>query len=122
MGRRSDILSRRQAISQVGPAEPDVIQVVARAFDILRCFDGPNERLGNSELASRSGLPRSTVSRLACTLTQIDHLAYFRDDMKYGVGPRAVEMSLALIGARINDTPLVPPLRKLREPDRAERR
>jgi len=97
------------------------MQVVLRAFDILRCFNGPSERLGNAELASRSGLPRSTVSRLACTLTQMNQLVYFQDEMKYGIGPGAVEMSLAIIGAR--DVPhwVASPSRKVREPDCADR-
>ena len=89
MGRRSDVLSRPRLISQASHTR----SVVLRAFEILRCFNGPNDRLSNRELASRSGLPRSTVSRLACTLTQMDQLVYFQDEMKYGIGPGAVEMS-----------------------------
>ena len=100
MGRRSAILVRPGRRAGSRGDRPDVIQVVSRALDILRCFDGPLDRLGNRELASRSGLPRSTVSRLACTLTQLGHLSYFADDMKYGVGPSAVELSAAIIGAR----------------------
>jgi hypothetical protein len=122
MGRRSDVLSRPPLTSQAGRAGPDAMQVVQRAFDILRCFDGPNERLGNGELASRSGLPRSTVSRLVCTLTQLDQLVYFPDEMKYGIGPRAVEMSLTIIGAPDFHHRVAPPLGRLRAPNRADRR
>lgn len=122
MGRRSDVLSRPQVTPQTGQAGSDVIQVVLRAFDILRCFNGPNDRLGNGELASRSGLPRSTVSRLVCTLTQLDQLVYFPEEMKYGIGPRAVEMSLTIIGAPDFHYRVAPPLGRVRAPNRADRR
>jgi len=117
MGRRSDVLSRPRLISQASHTR----SVVLRAFEILRCFNGPNDRLSNRELASRSGLPRSTVSRLACTLTQMDQLVYFQDEMKYGIGPGAVEMSLAIIGARDLPRWVAPPLGKVPEPDCADR-
>jgi DNA-binding IclR family transcriptional regulator len=54
--------------------EGDVIQVVSRAFDVLRCFEGHEARLGNLEISNRCGLPRSTVSRLTHTLTRMGSL------------------------------------------------
>ena len=68
MGRRSERLSKQGMLaSDLG--EGDVIQVVSRAFDVLRCFEGHEARLGNLEISNRCGLPRSTVSRLTHTLT-----------------------------------------------------
>ena len=64
-----------------------VIQVVSRAFDVLRCFDGPEQRLGNLEISLRCGLPRSTVSRLTQTLTRLGQLVYLPRDQKYQLGP-----------------------------------
>ncbi|QOZ32899.1 hypothetical protein XH92_15475 [Bradyrhizobium sp. CCBAU 53421] len=66
-----------------------VIQVVSRAFDIVRCFEGRSIRLGNREIADRCGLPRSTVSRLTLTLTQIGQLIYLPQEQKYALGPHA---------------------------------
>lgn len=120
MGRRSDIL-REQPIPQTTQASSNVIQVVLRAFEILRCFDGPNDRLSNRDLASRSGLPRSTVSRLACTLTQMGQLAYFSDDMKYGIGPGAIEMSLSIIGTPELPQWVAAQLQRVRDLDCADR-
>lgn len=74
----------------------DVIQVVSRAFDVLRCFDGHETRLGNLEISNRCGLPRSTVSRLTHTLTRMGHLIYLPNDQKYQIGPSAVAMSTSL--------------------------
>jgi DNA-binding IclR family transcriptional regulator len=77
--------------------EGDVIQVVSRAFDVLRCFDGHEARLGNLEISSRCGLPRSTVSRLTHTLTRMGQLVYLPRDQKYRIGPSAVAMSTSMM-------------------------
>src|SRR3954454_3543597 len=96
MGRRSKRLSRQGALA--GDAgEGDVIQVVSRAFDVLRCFEGHEARLGNLEISNRCGLPRSTVSRLTHTLTRMGQLVYLPRDQKYRIGPRAVAMSTSMM-------------------------
>ena len=64
MGRRSERLSKQGMLASDLAGEGDVIQVVSRAFDVLRCFEGHEARLGNLEISNRCGLPRSTVSRL----------------------------------------------------------
>ena len=81
-------------MTQAGPAtgmeNGEVIQVVSRAFDILRCFESRCVHLGNREIADRCGLPRSTVSRLTFTLTRIGQLIYLPQEQKYALGPDAV--------------------------------
>ncbi len=101
MGRRSERLSRQGALA--GDAgEGDVIQVVSRAFDVLRCFEGHEARLGNLEISNRCGLPRSTVSRLTHTLTRMGQLVYLPRDQKYRIGPSAVAMSASMMkGAQL---------------------
>ena len=76
--------------------EGEVIQVVSRAFDVLRCFEGHDSRLGNLEISNRCGLPRSTVSRLTHTLTRMGQLVYLPRDQKYRIGPSAVAMSTSM--------------------------
>lgn len=76
--------------------EGDVIQVVSRAFDVLRCFEGHEARLGNLEISNRCGLPRSTVSRLTHTLTRMGQLVYLPRDQKYRIGPSAVAMGTSM--------------------------
>ena len=97
MGRRSERLSREGIIASDLAGEGDVIQVVSRAFDVLRCFEGHEARLGNLEISSRCGLPRSTVSRLTHTLTRMGQLVYLPNDQKYRIGPSAVAMSTSLL-------------------------
>src|SRR6201987_2916541 len=96
MGRRSERLSR-QGVLAGDAAEGDVIQVVSRAFDVLRCFEGHEARLGNLEISNRCGLPRSTVSRLTHTLTRMGQLVYLPRDQKYRIGPSAVAMSTSMM-------------------------
>jgi DNA-binding IclR family transcriptional regulator len=96
MGRRSERLSKLGIVAREGGSEGDVIQVVSRAFDVLRCFEGHEARLGNLEISSRCGLPRSTVSRLTHTLTRMGQLVYLPRDQKYRIGPSAVAMSTSM--------------------------
>src|SRR3954469_23897295 len=112
MERRSERLSG-QGMLAGDAGESDVIQVVSRAFDVLRCFEGHEARLGNLEISSRCGLPRSTVSRLTHTLTRMGQLVYLPRDQKYRIGPSAVAMSTSmtrglqlrnLIRLRLQDT------------------
>jgi DNA-binding IclR family transcriptional regulator len=75
----------------------DVIQVVSRAFDIVRCFESRSQRLGNRDIANRCGLPRSTVSRLTLTLTRIGQLIYLPQEQKYVLNPAAVALGASLV-------------------------
>jgi len=103
MGRRSERLSR-QGLHSGDAGESDVIQVVSRAFDVLRCFEGAEARLGNLEISNRCGLPRSTVSRLTHTLTRMGQLVYLPRDQKYRIGPSAVAMSASMMkGAQLRN-------------------
>src|SRR3981189_5863 len=97
MGRRSERLSKQGMLRSDGAGEGDVIQVVSRAFDVLRCFEGHETRLGNLEISSRCGLPRSTVSRLTHTLTRMGQFVYLPRDQKYRIGPSAVAMSTSVM-------------------------
>jgi DNA-binding IclR family transcriptional regulator len=97
MGRRSERLSKRGMLAGDLAGEGDVIQVVSRAFDVLRCFEGHEARLGNLEISNRCGLPRSTVSRLTHTLTRMGQLVYLPRDQKYRIGPSAVAMSTSMM-------------------------
>lgn len=103
MGRRSERLTRAGPLADLTGGN-DVIQVVSRAFDVLRCFEGHETRLGNLEISNRCGLPRSTVSRLTHTLTRMGQLIYLPHDQKYRLGPSAVAMSASMLrGWQVRD-------------------
>src|ERR1700684_1375998 len=97
MGRRSERLSRQGALAHEAPGEGDVIQVVSRAFDILRCFEGHEARLGNLEISSRCGVPRAPVSRLTLPLPRMSQLVYLQRAQKSRIGPSAVAMSTSMM-------------------------
>ena len=75
MGRRSERLTKQGMLASDQTGEGDVIQVVSRAFDILRWCEGHAARVGNLEISKRCGLPRSTGSRLTHALTRRGQLA-----------------------------------------------
>src|ERR1700752_495134 len=95
MGRRSERLGRQMLAGDQGGGAG--IPGGSRPFDVLRCFEGHEARLGNLEISSRCGLPRSTVSRLTHTLTRMGQLVYLPRDQKYRLGPSAVAMSTSMM-------------------------
>lgn len=64
-------------------ADPGFVTALARGLDILRAFGPADEMLGNGELAERTGIPRSTVSRLTQTLTALGYLRHVERFEKY---------------------------------------
>src|SRR6187402_2739745 len=55
-------------------ADRHFVTALARGLDLLACFRARDRVLSNQELARRSGLPKSTISRLTYTLTKIGYL------------------------------------------------
>src|SRR3979409_285200 len=96
-GRGSERLSKQGILASDLAGDGDVIQVVSRAFDVLRCFEGHEARLGNLEISNRCGLPRSTGSRLTHTPTRMGQWVYLPRDQKYRIGPSAVAMSTSMM-------------------------
>ena len=67
--------------------------VTARVLAVLAAFDDSHPRLRLSEVARRSGLPVSTVSRLLAELVAGEALAR-RPDGRYEVGRRLWQLGL----------------------------
>lgn len=95
--RRADISAASDQSDDATRHDAGVIQVVSRTFDILRCFNSYDARFGNLEIAERCKLPRSTVSRLTQTLTNMGQLVYLPQDRKYRLGPSAIAMSTSML-------------------------
>lgn len=60
---------------------------LARGLSVLRAFRSSDDGLGNAELAERTGLPKSTVSRLTFTLQALGYLNHTRRHDRYRPGP-----------------------------------
>lgn len=83
--------------------DPGFVTALARGLDILRAFGPDDEQLGNGELADRTGIPRSTVSRLTQTLTALGYLRYVERFEKYRLGAGVLALGyhrLAASGVR----------------------
>lgn len=83
---------------------------LARGLELLRCFRPQDGVLGNQELAQRTGLPNSSVSRLTYTLSRLGYLTYLEDIGKYRLGLAAYGLGracLAGVRARAAAIPLM---------------
>ena len=72
-------------------------RAAARALDILTVFNAGDQFLGNVEIADRTGIPKSTVSRITATLTEMGYLNHDSQIGKYEIGPRVLALSYPLM-------------------------
>lgn len=77
-----------------GPQKPSQTETdrrfattLARGLAVLRAFRPSDDGLGNAEISERTGLPKSTVSRLTFTLQSLGYLNHARRHDRYRPGP-----------------------------------
>lgn len=85
------------------------VSALARGLKVLTCFRSGDELLGNHELARRSGLPKSTISRLTYTLTKLGYLRFVEDSVKYRLGTATLALGSAML-ARMDIRRLARPM------------
>lgn len=74
-----------------------VVRPLVRALALLAVFE-PHERwLSNGQLAQRTGLPPSTVTRIAQTLTQLGYLLHDAEERKYRLSAAVLGLGYAAI-------------------------
>lgn len=74
------------------------VQSIRRAFDVLGALsDGP---LGVTDVAERSGLPKSTAARLLATLAGEGAVEQVPGDTQYRLGPRLATLAAGLAPTR----------------------
>ena len=76
------------------------VTALARGLTVLACFRAADGLLGNQELARRTGLPKSTVSRLTGTLARLGYLSQPAGSHQYRLGAATLALGQA---------PLMPP-------------
>ena len=104
---------KKTQVSKVLPAPPKgkedrhFVTALARGLEVLGCFRSGDRLLGNTEIARRCGLPKSTVSRLTYTLTRIGYLHYDEDSGKYRLGTSTLAPVAPAMRpeARVQNTP-----------------
>lgn len=73
------------------------IEALARGLDVLRAFRPGDGLLGNQEIAQRTGLPKSSVSRLTYTLMKLGYLTYSERMEKYQLGSGVLALGYAFV-------------------------
>jgi DNA-binding IclR family transcriptional regulator len=85
-----------------GPAE--AVLTVERGLQVLRAFRSERAALSNAELARRTGLPKSAVSKLTSTLLQLGLVARAPGGRLFELIPGALASGHAFVGS----SPLLP--------------
>jgi len=108
---RSKTIRRSGTIARPGVAREDrhFVEALARGLELLACFRQRDGLLGNQELARRSGLAKSTVSRLTYTLTKLGYLTHVEEAGKYALGTATLSLASAMLG-RLDIRKLARPL------------
>lgn len=88
-----------EAVEAEANGDRQFVTALHRGLDILRAFT-PNDKagLGNRELAERTGLPNSTVSRLTYTLLKLGYLVYDEGTGRYRMGIPVLGLGYACLG------------------------
>jgi len=87
-------MSEEKAIGKAIETERRFVEALARGLEVLACFH-PNDRfLRNQEIAKRTGLPKSTVSRLTFTLAELGYLNASENQYSLGRSMTALGYSM----------------------------
>lgn len=73
------------------------VTALARGLEVLRCFRPRDRHLGNQDIATRTGLPKPTVSRLTYTLTRMGYLYHDEKLGKYQLGTGVLSLGFSLL-------------------------
>jgi DNA-binding IclR family transcriptional regulator len=74
-----------------------VVTPLVRALVLISAFAPQDRWLGNGELAHRTGLPPSTITRIAQSLVQLGYLLYDGTERKYRLSPAVLGLGYAAI-------------------------
>jgi len=80
----------------ISPSLADPNRSLLRGLEILRAFRPGSDVLGNAEIAERTGLPKSTVSRLTGTLLKAGFLFHSPQQQGYSLGVSVLSLSHAM--------------------------
>lgn len=85
------------------------VTALARGLDVLKCFGAGDHFLGNSQIAERTSLPKTTVSRLTYTLCEKGYLEYLVEHNKYRLTTAVISIAYASL-ARMDVRKIARPL------------
>lgn len=82
-----------------GDKDRNYVTALARGLQILRCFHHGEATLTNTDFATRTGLPKPTVSRLTHTLCQLGYLVQESPGSAYRLGVGVLRLGFGVLGA-----------------------
>ena len=85
------------------------ITALARGLEVLSCFRSGDRSLSNQQIAERCGLPKSTITRIAYTLTKLGYLVQLPDGGRFALGNATLALGSATL-ARMDVRQLARPL------------
>lgn len=86
---------------ELQPRDRQFVTALDRGLDILRAFRPEDQAgLSNRELAQRTGMPTSTLSRLTYTLLQSGYLVYDRTTGRYRMGVPVLSLGYACLSGQ----------------------
>ena len=75
------------------------VGALARGLKVLAAFEPGEQALSNLQLAQRTALPKSTVSRLTYTLTKLGYLAQDEGSGQYRLGSAVLSFGASALGS-----------------------
>jgi len=85
-------------VPRTGQPAIRLVGAVQRAFAVVDVLAESENELGTNEIARRTGVNASTVSRLLATLTAEGVVEYVPDSGKYRLGPRLLQLGNLVLG------------------------
>ncbi len=82
-----------------GDDDPRFVAALARGLSVLRAFRRGDAGLGNQDLAMRTGLAKSTISRLTYTLSRLGYLEYSPSTARYSLSVAALALGFSALGS-----------------------
>lgn len=96
-----------------GVDDTQIVNGLARGLSILSAFRRNDSSLGNAELSERTGLNKSTVSRMTYTLALHDYLAFNAHTREYSLGPQVIALGALALATTNVRTLAIPIMRQL---------
>jgi len=90
-----ELMAKDRKTSKTPEEARKFVEALARGLEVLTCFHPSDNFLGNLEISKRTGLPKSTVSRLTYTLAVLGYLNYSKTDTKYCLGNAVISLGYA---------------------------
>ena len=73
------------------------VTALSRGLELMRCFRKGDQGLGNGDFAKRTGLSKSTISRLTYTLHKDGYLTYDPETARYRLAPPVLSLGFSCL-------------------------